>query len=401
MATAEEIYEAFVTFTVRGVETVNQAADAVSKKMDSFASGVEKATLGAVTFGAKLANALRTPGNLLIAMGSKIRGLASALSSSGIMTIAKTLSFSGALGIGGIFAAASRGTIEMQNLSLSFQRFADQVGAGFAPIVRGVTTVLQELTNIWKALNPELKESIFNWALLGTAIAGAVTLLPTALRIIGGIATVVGYAANAVIGLTAGIYGLATAIGGVLISSLTRLAALAAAHPIISLITLLATGGTAAWIYFNKGTDEAISKLERVALAAGKTRKEFQELQKDLDNPNGAWKRMLPIGNQAAKPGGGMGAAPPAAGAGGLGALFDRLKEAFNKGFKDKSPFTRGTAAFEGIPDTWTRLQLGVAQDKANIEQAQLKAIEEGNADRQKLMADIAKIAAKPAAIGN
>lgn len=95
------------------------------------------------------------------------------------MEISKKLTWGGGLGMAGLFYAAASGSAEMEKLKNSFTMFARELMAGFAPYVRFIAGVLDELTASLKRLTPEQKMSVAGWMLVGTAIAGLIVMLPT------------------------------------------------------------------------------------------------------------------------------------------------------------------------------------------------------------------------------
>jgi hypothetical protein len=94
----------------------------------------------------------------------------------------------GPLSIGGIFAGASKNTVELDNFNRAMTQLQETVGDMFAPYVRGATQALIELTNAWKTLTPETQRAVISWAVFVSGAIATVAVVPIIARGIAGLA---------------------------------------------------------------------------------------------------------------------------------------------------------------------------------------------------------------------
>jgi hypothetical protein len=92
--------------------------------------------------------------------------------------IAGMLSFGGAAGLGAILHGGFKGTQEANALSQAWEQFTRVISDRFAPYVRMLALALQDVTKWFGGLSEATRDSIAQWALIGTGIAGVVALVP-------------------------------------------------------------------------------------------------------------------------------------------------------------------------------------------------------------------------------
>jgi hypothetical protein len=186
---AQYIAQGIIAFVETGFSEAAEAAEKLTTLAEQATSKMEGL---AHVLGRVLTSAIQAPGRMIDWLTAKIHGLAGAISNSGIGQISRLLSFSGGLGLSGLFYGAARGTIEMQQFSVALRNLVNELGDRLAPYLRMATQTIIELTRAWKELSEETKQSITKWALWITGIATAIALLPTFISIIGAVVGAIG-----------------------------------------------------------------------------------------------------------------------------------------------------------------------------------------------------------------
>lgn len=81
--------------------------------------------------------------------------------------------------IGGLFFLAARNTEEWKDFKDAVKDLADAVGEFLAPFLRVLTNVIRGATQAFQGLNPQVREAIINYTILGTILSQVVTGLIT------------------------------------------------------------------------------------------------------------------------------------------------------------------------------------------------------------------------------
>lgn len=158
----ETLSEETIKITTQGVMKAEADLDRLKGKTGSFHDTIKSVGLGLTQFA----------GNL-----QKIGRLAG------------MISFGGTAGLGIILHGGFKGTQEANALSQAWEQFTRVISDRFAPYVRMAALALQDATTWFGSLSEATRDSIAQWALIGTGIAGVVALVPA---LVMGFAGVVG-----------------------------------------------------------------------------------------------------------------------------------------------------------------------------------------------------------------
>lgn len=144
---AEEV----VRITIEGLERAEQRLDAVEKKFNKTSEAAKKAK----GFFGQLSESIDKIGKA-----------------------AKLFAAGGALGLGGIAAIAMRGTVQAERFGRAIELAGRALGDGLAPYIEAATSGIMGLTNAWAGLSQETRAAATKWAVITTAVAGFLALLP-------------------------------------------------------------------------------------------------------------------------------------------------------------------------------------------------------------------------------
>lgn len=186
---AESIAKGVIAFVETGFSAAFASAEKLAKVAETATTAMGKL---ATAMGRGLTAALQAPSRMIDALTGKIYGIANAMANSGLGRLSQMLSFSGGLGIGGLFYAAARGTVEMNQFSVAVRNLVNVMGDQLAPYLRLVTSAIIEMTSWWRGLDIATRRSITGWALVATAIATVIALLPVVIYVVGGIVAAIG-----------------------------------------------------------------------------------------------------------------------------------------------------------------------------------------------------------------
>lgn len=157
MAIESVLARQYVEFAVRGL-------GAVSTAMGAVRSGLQRVDV--------LARAVRERLSSVVPLFAKLGALGAAFT--------------------GIFGrAALKDTEEADDLNRAFTALAQTIGEIFVPYIRRLTEFLELARTEFANLSPETKNTIAQFVLIGTAVAGVVVLLPPLLAGFGAVTTVV------------------------------------------------------------------------------------------------------------------------------------------------------------------------------------------------------------------
>lgn len=366
---SQELAELYVQFTSKGVDRV----------------GTDVAGIGAK---AKQAD-------------SYIKQLSNSLAA--ISKVATAFSFGGALGIGGIAAIASSGTVEAERFAKACELLGRVLGDQLAPYLRAVTDAVINVARWWRSLDLETRQSATRWALLTTVVAGFVAALPL---------------------IVSGVIAVVAALGALLSPILLIPTGIAAAVAAIALLAAegdtfaekaanMAEGVTTAWFAIRAVVRTVATEIAELAKLIGDVMAASWEKKKSLLTGDFAGAALAQVKEVAA-----------------LAALWgqldnDRANGRAQKIFDEEGAMAakwadkakaavRGVAnavaglgggggfhlkfnvGFESLGQTWERLQKAFAQqDGLSLQQQQLGQLKEINGGMQKAAAGIDGVNAK------
>jgi hypothetical protein len=382
---ANILAEEMIRITTEGVAGALTSIDAL---------GISLAGIGGASLAAGLAIRAVT-GAMGLNFGSLSRGLRSVYQDlrdfarvfAGLGVLAGRLTFGGSLGLAGIITGSARGTEEGFRFGQALEYLTRVLGEGFAPYVRMVTQGMIDLANWFRNLSDETKNSIAQWSLLTAGFGAAIAIVPMLARAL------------------ASVFGVLAAITSPTFIAITAIAALTAAAA--RMFGFFESGGADAADALNASNQSWIGSLIRgVGAATVAVSKMFNwiltqsaKISDFIAEMIAGWGEalgMLPAGTfQAVR------AMPPIQapqidvagvdqffqkvqrGAGQAavgfddllarvqrgGDIFNRLQRAanFGQGFQ-----FRMTVGFEGLQQTFERLQKGLAETDAGILERQL-----------------------------
>jgi phage-related protein len=193
----------------------------LQKEMDAVAAKAERiARFGrvgavAVQLGGQLSAAFSAPSRMLGFLQNGLIQLAGKLGQ--LAGLARTFSFGGLLGLGTILRTAlqgmGQGTVEGDRLAFSFRRLSLAIGDVFAPYVRRATELIHRLTSLFQGLSKETQAQVARWAMIGTAVAGFLAILPAVVASVAALAGALAMLASPFVAIPAAIAGAVTAFG--------------------------------------------------------------------------------------------------------------------------------------------------------------------------------------------
>jgi hypothetical protein len=359
-----------VTFSGKGVQELSGHVKEATKGTGDFTTTASKAEKAAKSFGEQAKTAF-----------------------SGIAGLAGKLSLGGGAGIGGILFGAGRGTVEMDQFTTSMERLVRAVGDKLAPYVRMATEGVTMMTEAWNGLGSEMQTIVTKWAVIGTAIAGVIALLPTIAGAIGAVLSTIGAMAAII---TSPFVVTVAAIGAVIVAAGALYAYLSGG---MSETAESMTDATGDWKDSVIGWTGLIAKtfaqmwnaiLQGFTTAFNFISKKFASISDwiaDLMASWGEWlglfekgttdalRAMDPIKaitidtkgleldpDKAAEAAKSFGRGVKDSMNDALGAI-DKAMGRITKAGASNEGFGRGQVAWEGIGDTWSRLQGAAAKD--------------------------------------
>lgn len=446
MATEKQIARAFVEFTEKGIEEYSDKTNKAVRATEKVTDAAGKAEKASKKMSSESAKGMKDAGRSVDDLHKKIERLVGRMKASDLYAVAKAFTFGGGLGLGGIFAGAARGSNEMERFGYSLEQLMRKLGAGFAPIVRGATMVLDQLAKEWMALSPAQRDAAFNFGLWTTGISAAVVAIPTLIiaveklrmSIIGlaaagkGLPTLWGAlgggGAAAGGGLAGGALGRGAMMGGGAAAGAGMGMGLAGAGAIGLGLAGVGMIGYSGWLQFTEaGQKKKLEHANWIKRQLGLPPIQMGEVDRPDANA-GDVSRFLPLPGQAAKPGGfkigkneakaikdaqflpgavkaGDAANPDVmkqgggGAVGGMGGALGRIVDAFMKGYSDKSPFHYGQAQYEGPGDIfWRQLKAGQTGSTVDVEKLQLDALKDISGEMKMSNKSLAVIANRPVA---
>lgn len=208
--TINQLAQEIVQFVAQGVTEVIAAYDAIAARAAAFAAGTLRAIPGGQQLGAALSRAFANPQAALFNLGRGITRVA--MQMRGLSMLARRFVLGGGLTIAGILFGAGRNTTEVDQFKEALDKLVRVMGDRLAPYVRAVTSGLQQMTQWWKSLSLETRNTITQWALVTVALAGLAATLPFIIRGIGSLLMVLSMLADPLILIPALVLAAAAAI---------------------------------------------------------------------------------------------------------------------------------------------------------------------------------------------
>lgn len=179
-ASANLLADELVRITVEGMEKADQMTDALRDKFGKMGEAARKAEGFVKQIGTRIQSSMSAAGRAIAGVKERIDRLAASVGK--VASSMKAFTLGGALGIGGILAGASSGTVEADRFGKAVEYLSRVLGNEFAPYMRMATQAIIEVANSFRSLTPETRASIAAWAIWGTTIAASITVLPMAIK---------------------------------------------------------------------------------------------------------------------------------------------------------------------------------------------------------------------------
>lgn len=187
MATENILSREIVEIATKGVMQAEADIARVQKATGKIGGSAAEAQSFVSRLSSALLTGFRAPSAILSGVAAGIRRAKETME--GLAAVASRVAAGGGLGIGGIIAAAARGTVEGERFGQAIEQLTRTIGDAFAPYVRMATAAVQELTTWFGNLSQGTKDAIAQWSLITAGVASLVAFLPVA---VAGVASLAG-----------------------------------------------------------------------------------------------------------------------------------------------------------------------------------------------------------------